>query len=299
MTGDVDLVRARERIDTALADLRGSAPPEIIVRVEELLADVSGLYGAGLSRVMDALAGDGGSIARARGRLLADPFVAALLQVHGLAPDERAKAEGLVPLRLGKSKGPPEPKVEAERCEMCGAPIAADHGHVARVETRELLCVCRACRLLFVHEGAAHGKFRPVSDRWVGGAALGLSDLAWARLGIPVRMAFFVADSQRGPVAFYPSPGGAIEAVIDDEAWAGVRSTSPALAELVPDVEAWLVDGRGKEGLDGFLVPIDACYELVARVRMHWRGMSGGDEARAQIDAFFANVRARVREGAP
>jgi hypothetical protein len=182
---------------------------------------------------------------------------------------------------------------------MCGAPIGESHDHVARLDVRELLCVCRACRLLFAHDASARGKYRPVSDRWLAGAPYRLTELEWARLGIPVRMAFFVVDSSRqAPVGFYPSPGGVIEAAIDGGAWDGITRAGAVLSALAPDVEAWLVDGRNRDGFDGWVVPVDACYELVARVRLHWSGFDGGDEARARIDAFFDDVRARTARGA-
>jgi Family of unknown function (DUF5947) len=38
---------------------------------------------------------------------------------------------------------------------------------------------------------------------------------------------------------------------------------------------------------------VDACYELVGRVRRLWKGFSGGDEAWSEIEAFFATVRRR------
>jgi hypothetical protein len=42
-------------------------------------------------------------------------------------------------------------------------------------------------------------------------------------------------------------------------------------------------------------VPIDRCYELVGVLRRVWRGFDGGQEARALIDGFFADVAARSR----
>jgi len=45
-------------------------------------------------------------------------------------------------------------------------------------------------------------------------------------------------------------------------------------------------------------VPIDACDELVRRVRRHGKGFSGVDEARSEIEAFFATVRRRGTAGA-
>jgi hypothetical protein len=42
-------------------------------------------------------------------------------------------------------------------------------------------------------------------------------------------------------------------------------------------------------------VPIDACYELVGRLRTLWRGFDGGREAHDAMDAFFAHVAERSR----
>jgi len=58
--------------------------------------------------------------------------------------------------------------------------------------------------------------------------------------------------------------------------------------------------GRGSPGFDCFIVPINVCYELVGQVRVHWKGLSGGEEAWRAIDGFFAQLRARseVAKGA-
>jgi hypothetical protein len=42
-------------------------------------------------------------------------------------------------------------------------------------------------------------------------------------------------------------------------------------------------------------VPIDACYELVGRLRQLWRGFDGGQDAHAAMDQFFERVSARSR----
>jgi hypothetical protein len=63
---------------------------------------------------------------------------------------------------------------------------------------------------------------------------------------------------------------------------------------LLPDVEALIVR-RSREGNESYLVPIDACYELVGRIRMHWTGFDGGGEARQDITDFFARVRSQSR----
>jgi hypothetical protein len=48
-----------------------------------------------------------------------------------------------------------------------------------------------------------------------------------------------------------------------------------------------------------YLVPIDACYEFVGRLRMLWRGFDGGQEAHEYIDDFFAALATRSSERQP
>jgi hypothetical protein len=71
-------------------------------------------------------------------------------------------------------------------------------------------------------------------------------------------------------------------------------------------VEALLVrvrddDSENAEGAQpqSYLVPIDACYEFVGRLRMLWRGFDGGQQARQFIDGFFSQIAARAAETPP
>jgi hypothetical protein len=57
--------------------------------------------------------------------------------------------------------------------------------------------------------------------------------------------------------------------------------------------------GRGEGGsATCHLVPIDACYELIGRLRRVWRGFDGGSDARAELERFFAGVEQRSRPAA-
>jgi hypothetical protein len=184
-----------------------------------------------------------------------------------------------------------------EVCEMCAAAIAPEHGHVVNVETRRLLCTCRACFLLFAPRGAAGGKFRAVPDRILRLGALGLAPAQWDALQIPVGMAFFFFNSTLARMAaFYPGPAGATESLLPLDAWQALLDAHPVLSTLEPDVEALLVYASRGGQVDGFLVPIDACYELTGRVRRSWRGFDGGQEAHDRIGSFFDELRARARE---
>lgn len=196
--------------------------------------------------------------------------------------------------RIARSKPPPPP---GERCEMCAEPVAAAHSHVVSVTSRELMCACRACYLLFTAPGAQL-KYLAVPERYLSFPSFGLTRLQWDDLQIPVGMAFFFLNSQLGrTVAFYPSPAGATESELSLTAWEEIRATNPELGTLTPDVEALLLRASiGTEStFDCYLVPIDACYELVGQLRKLWRGFDGGSAARDAVDRFFAGIRARSR----
>lgn len=177
---------------------------------------------------------------------------------------------------------------------MCQEPIPTEHAHVVDLETRGLLCACRACFLLFTHEGA-QGRYRAVPDRYLHDRSFSLTEQAWDEIQIPVGMAFFFMSSATEKfAAFYPSPAGATESLLDVEAWSRVLVANPAMASVAPDVEALLVR-RVDEGFECYLVPIDACYELVGIVKLNWKGFHGGDDAWNAIEGFFDRLRSRSR----
>jgi uncharacterized protein DUF5947 len=190
----------------------------------------------------------------------------------------------------------PRPKsAPAAVCEFCGVDIAPSHSHAVNLETRSLLCVCRACYLLFMRAGAGGGKYKAVPERYIHLPEFVLSQSQWDRLQIPVGVAFFFFNSSLGrAVAFYPSPAGATESLLSMESWDELVGVNPILASLSGDVEALLVRNiQRRQAFDRFIVPIDACYELVGRIRKTWKGFDGGEDGWAKIDAFFADLRAR------
>ena len=189
----------------------------------------------------------------------------------------------------------PEPRPAGERCELCGNPIGEPHSHVVNLTRRNILCTCRACYLLFTHQGAARGRYRAVPDRYLHDPSFRLSEGQWDALGIPVGMAFFFRNSSLDRIlAFYPSPAGATESELPAAAWEELIEGNAELATMEPDVEALLVRRQG-HAFESYLVPIDVCYELVGLVRLHWRGFDGGEEARRAIDEHFERLRARSR----
>jgi hypothetical protein len=206
--------------------------------------------------------------------------------------------------RIRSNRRAPEPA--GERCEMCSESIADEHQHVVNVAGRQLMCVCRACYLLFT-DNNADLRYRAVPDRYLAFPDFALDRRAWEALQIPVGVAFFFTNSAlERTVAFYPGPAGATESELDLDAWNAISSADPRVGLLADDVEALLVRVPENDGADGefaqpqsFLVPIDACYEFVGRLRMLWRGFDGGQEARQFIDDFFSQIAARAVETPP
>jgi hypothetical protein len=176
--------------------------------------------------------------------------------------------------------------------------MTPDHGHVVNVPRRTLLCVCRPCYLLFTPDDASGLRFRAVPERY-----LLLPELAAARDGlealqIPTGLTFFFRNSATGrTTAFYPSPAGATESELPIDAWDAIVNAVPRLSTLKSDVEALLIRTRDS-GIDALIVPIDACYELVGRIRRTWSGMHGSDEVMREIDAFFGRIIEHTRGAA-
>jgi hypothetical protein len=199
----------------------------------------------------------------------------------------------LAKIRSGSRPARPAP---GERCELCGTPIHETHGHVVDVQARALMCACRACYLVFAPDGAGGGHFKAVPERFEHLRDLELSPAQWDALQIPVEVAFFFVNSALSRVcAFYPSPAGATESLLPLETWDELVAANAVLASLQPDVEAFLVRVPTRGGTPAsYIVPIDACYELVGDLRRLWKGFDGGTEARAALEDFFARVEERA-----
>ena len=233
------------------------------------------------------------------------------------AQEPRPQAPGGLPVPLG---GASRDAPGAERCEMCQTVLDERHGHLVDTDKRSIACACRACYLLFTHEGAAGGRYRAVPERICHDPGRPLADLDWNELQIPVAMAFFFFNSALGRVvAGYPSPGGVTECELDLEAWDRLAAEYPLLGELTPDTEAIFVHGASPGGrphstsragggppprtpptppdkgeYEVFLIPIDMCYSLVGELRMYWQGFDGGAEAREALARFLAGLRRRA-----
>jgi hypothetical protein len=190
------------------------------------------------------------------------------------------------------------PRDPEERCDLCNMTLAPTHRHLLELASRGIVCACDACALRF--QGVVGGRFKliPRDARPVPG--LLMSDAQWEGLALPINLAFFFFSSPAGKMtALYPSPAGATESLLPLEMWWVLVSANPVLGTMEPDVEALLVNRVG-ESRDYLIAPIDVCFELAGLIRMHWRGLSGGDEVWRKIDEFFARVRgeaAPVRAG--
>lgn len=206
----------------------------------------------------------------------------------------RAPAAASPRLRRLAQRGARQPEVE-ERCDLCGREIPADHRHLLDLESRQLLCACRACSLLFDRAAAGGKHFRLIPDRRLEIVDFELAEADWEELGIPVEMAFFFRPSSgEGVQAFYPSPMGATESALGLEAWERVEGANPVLAQMEPDVESLLVN-RARGARRYWLVPIDECYRLVGLIRTRWKGLSGGKEVWVEIQRFFDELDGRSR----
>jgi len=190
-----------------------------------------------------------------------------------------------------------------ERCDLCGDVIPPEHRHLMEVATREMKCVCRACSILFHQRTASEGRYLLVPDRRLYLPDFAMSDALWERLRIPVGIAFlFFSSPAQRVVAFYPSPMGPTESLLELPAWEELLGANALLGTMAQDVEALLVNRArvpARSGRDGggehYLVPIDECYRLVGVIRTCWRGLTGGQQVWREVQGFFEALRGRSK----
>ena len=176
-----------------------------------------------------------------------------------------------------------------ERCELCSAELSDNHQHLVDPSTRQMICTCQSCAILF--SSKAETKYRRVPQRVRYLQDFQLSDAQWDNLMIPIGLAFFFHSSAAGKViSLYPSPAGATESLLDFESWDEILRGNPVLQEMELDTEALLVN-RVSGACEYYLLPIDECYRLVGLIRANWRGLAGGTEVWEAIGKFFTGLK--------
>jgi hypothetical protein len=204
-----------------------------------------------------------------------------------------SETEAFAALRRFTRTRPP-----AERCEMCGLELASQHAHLLEHERRRIVCACDACSILFC--GQENAKFLRVPRRVVRLDNFALTDVEWGAMMLPINLAFFLHGRDGSTTAMYPSPAGAMESLIGLPSWQELFAREPVLCAIAPEVEALMVN-RISDAPSYFIVPVDACYQLVGLIRTKWRGLSGGNEVWQAIAEFFTDLdhRATRVSGAP
>jgi hypothetical protein len=185
----------------------------------------------------------------------------------------------------------PEPVEGPERCDLCSEPLPPEHRHLLDLASGMPECACRACTILFDRGQAGGTHYRLIPERRVCLPALADEERLWAALGIPVDLAF-ITRGEDHVLARYPSPLGLTTAAPAPDAWAQVVAANPALDRLEPHVEALLLN-RARGARERWIVPVDDCFRLTARLRTHWRGFHGGDAVWEEIARFFAELHVR------
>jgi hypothetical protein len=87
---------------------------------------------------------------------------------------------------------------------------------------------------------------------------------------------------------------GPTESLLKLSTWEELEESNPVLKGMERDVEALLVN-RVRGAREHFLVPLDECYSLIGLIRMHWKGLSGGQKVWEEIGRFFEELRERSK----
>jgi hypothetical protein len=162
------------------------------------------------------------------------------------------------------------PSAALKRCELCSVGLSAEHRHLLEMASGQIVCACASCALRF--QAVLDGRFRLIPRD--------------------------VRTPEKRNKAIYPSPAGATESLLPLHAWNSLVAHNLSLARMEPDVEALLVNRVGSKR-EHYLAPIDVCFELVGLIRLHWRGLAGGDIVWGEIEKFFSRLQIEAHPLSP
>ena len=207
-------------------------------------------------------------------------MIAALLELHDLRAafawaqpftegdgSERAAAYRSF-VRAGPGGGAPAPlhndrmsRLASDAANRCQRRTII----IVDLATRRLSCSCRACWLLSGATGPA--SVRAVPERYLQGPALQFQSAQWEALQIPVSIAFF-HDQQLdwADDRLLSEPGGRDGIGLTADRVARHRADKRLGAYARSRMSRPCSSGRAANAddeCDGFIVPIDACYDLV------------------------------------
>ena len=182
---------------------------------------------------------------------------------------------------------------------MCAEPIGEQHQHVVDLDSRGADVHLPACYLLFTAEGAAAAlprRARPLPVLPGLRARRPASGTSWrSRSGWRSSSATRCWAGRSPSTRARPGPPSP-----SCRSAPGTRSSPPTRARHCSrptSRRCWSgrPDRAGEPAEAATSSRSTRCYELVGALRLVWRGFDGGQEARAALDAFFADLAARSR----
>jgi len=181
---------------------------------------------------------------------------------------------------------------KGERCPLCASPLPPQHEHLLDLGSqaqphRELSCACQGCALVLADVGV---RWRRLPDRGER-LEIALDPSDWARLGVPVDLAFVVVQADGGVEATYPSRAGALRSTLPLDAWPSLVARHPVLATLRPEVEGLLVHRTAEAGpgLTCWRLPLDRCYAVIGHLRSMQR-LSLGPDIQTDVAAWVEHL---------
>jgi hypothetical protein len=220
------------------------------------------------------------------------PFLPAVNQNPNLARCARdsSQADGQTGSLIKTLRRFRRPATLQEQCEFCRVSLFPNHRHLLEISSSRIICTCDPCALRF--QEVIGGRFKLIPREVWSLSQFNLSDVEWEDLALPINLAFFFYSTpEKKMKALYPSPAGATESLLPLTAWNALAEKNPRLTTMRSDVEAFLVNRVGNQRAY-YVVPIDVCFELVGTIRMHWRGLSGGDAVWQKVEALFDRLSA-------
>jgi len=152
-------------------------------------------------------------------------------------------------------------KATQHSCRFCSAQLDSFANPVFEVATQRIIPACDKCASRFVRNSGGPFKLVPRETRAL--ENFQMPDVPWQAFNLPDGVTFvFYSSADVRLLAVYKSASGTIESTVPREVWKAIVEANPALEEMRPDVEGFLIfNALGFR--EYYIAPIDVCYNLI------------------------------------
>ena len=146
-------------------------------------------------------------------------------------------------------------------CRFCSAPLDTFSNPLFEVATQRIVPACEKCASRFSRNDGRPFKLIPRETRAL--ENFQMPDVSWQAFNLSAGVTFvFYSTAATALLSVCKMAAMTVESTVPREVWKAIVEANPALEEMRPDVEGFLIV-HALDFKEYYIAPIDVCYNLV------------------------------------